>query len=358
MEKPKLPLTIAAAIILAVTILFSGFLFRNPRQPATNQIGEIYLYGEVHAQTGILEKELEILEQHYQEEGMRHLFVELPYYTAELLNLWMQAEDDQILDQIFNHFVGTAYGSSYVKSFYQEIKKTCPETVFHGTDVGHQYYTSGKEYLAYLENNDQKDSEEYRLAKQAIEQGKKYYEEHDQVYRENCMAENFLAEYDRLIQAEGPTDIMGIYGGAHTNLDSLDSTGQVPCMASQIKERYGEHLHSTDLTEDNTPLKTETIEVNGKEYQASYFGRQDISFLSDNGQYFDLWRLENAYEDFQNCPAVPDTDIFHENFPMPLQEKQVLLLEVVTTSGKTVREYYRTGETEEDTRIVEEFLLE
>ena len=29
------------------------------------------------------------------------LFIEVPYYTAEYLNLWMREDSDEIIDQIF-----------------------------------------------------------------------------------------------------------------------------------------------------------------------------------------------------------------------------------------------------------------
>lgn len=360
MEKQKLPLTIAAAIVLAVTILFSGFLFRNPRQP---EPGQIYLYGEVHAQTGILEKELEIWEQHYQEDGMRHLFVELPYYTTELLNLWMQEDNDRILDQIYEDWKGTQSHSPNVKVFYQEIKKNCPETVFHGTDVGHQRGTTDIRYLGYLEEHGQKDSENYRLAQKSAEQGAAYYAQMDEVYRENCLVENFIAEYNRLIQAEGPTDIMGIYGAAHTNPDSLDFTGQVPSMASQIKERYGEHLHSENLSRYmlpivESPLKVETIQVNGKEYKASYFGKVDLSADFKEYQYREYWRLENAYEDVKKLPISHDV-LPSDNFPMLIEDGQVFIIDYTTTAGEVIRKYYRTdGNTYEGMPCANEFLLE
>lgn len=358
MEKQKIPLTIAAGVLLAAVILFSGFLFRNPRQQETTQTGQIYLYGEVHAQDAILEKELELWQQYYHEDGMRHLFVEQPYYTAELLNLWMQAEDDQILNQVYEAWDGTLSHSPNIKAFYLQIKETCPETIFHGTDVGHQYYTLGQKYLAYLEENGQKDSEQYQLAQQNIEQGETFYSKQDDVYRETCMAENFIAEYDRLTQEEGPTDIMGIYGAAHTDPDSLDFTGQVPCMASQIQECYGENLHSTDLTVMDTPLKNETIEVNGKEYEASYFGKVNLSAYFKEYQYREYWRLENAYEDFKDFPIGHDV-LPEDNFPMLIEDSQVFIIDYTTTNGERIRMYYRTdGNTYEGALCANEFLLE
>lgn len=90
---------------------------------------------------------------------MRHLFVELPYYTAEFLNIWIKEDSDEILEELFEDWKGTASYATCVKDFYRRIKAECPETVFHGTDVGHQYDTTGKRYLKYLKENNMQGTE-------------------------------------------------------------------------------------------------------------------------------------------------------------------------------------------------------
>ena len=79
----------------------------------------------------------------YYDEGYRDLFIELPYYTAEFLNIWMKETDDSILDQVFVDLQGTASGNEDYYIFLKDIKANCPGTVFHGIDVGHQYGTTG-----------------------------------------------------------------------------------------------------------------------------------------------------------------------------------------------------------------------
>ena len=150
--------------------------------------GQIFLYGEQHSVERILQEEFQLWDTYYHEEDMRHLFVELPYYTAEFLNLWMQSDNNDILDQLYLDWEGTAIHSPDAIDFYKQIKRDCPETIFHGTDVGHQYNTTGERYLAYLRENGQSDgSEQYLLAQEAIEQGQYYYQHSDDVYRENTI---------------------------------------------------------------------------------------------------------------------------------------------------------------------------
>jgi len=221
--------------------------------------GQIYLVGEAHAKEAILAEELRIWQDLYHNEGMRHFFEEAPYYSAEFINLWMKSDDNEYLDLVFEDTKGTLSHSDYVYTFYLKIKETCPETVFHGTDVGHQYNTTGAKYLRYLEENGMKDSENYRLAEEAIEQGKQYYTgnngEKDHEYREAMMAANFMREYDKL----GGLSIFGVYGSNHTNYPVIRGEN-TPSMATAIVRTYG-----NDMVEvNNLSLKYNNGELTGK----------------------------------------------------------------------------------------------
>ena len=88
------------AALLVVMLLVLTACSSDAPQPQTpnettvtgpEEIGEIYLYGEYHANEHLLQKELALWKDCYAR-GVRYLFVELPYYTAQYLNLWMQAE--------------------------------------------------------------------------------------------------------------------------------------------------------------------------------------------------------------------------------------------------------------------------
>lgn len=320
--------------------------------------GQIYLYGESHSNEGILEKELELWGEYYAQ-GMRHLFVELPYYDAEFLNLWMQAEDDTLLDQLFEECEGTAGGTEIVKEFYRTIKREMPETAFHGVDVGHQYYTSGQRYLELLREQGKEDSEEYRRAEEVMRQGAMYYTgqaedlsaecfaEHrldtkGLEYRENCMAENFIWEFDQL---EGES-VMGIYGGAHIPLDGIaDGTESLPCMGNQLYQHYKESVHSESLMAYYTmpemePLSVETLTIAGKEYTASYFGEEDISEWSDQYQSRKFWRLEDAYADFKDNTLTGQV-LPVINYPMRVREGEVFAILYTRKDGTTAWFYYR-----------------
>lgn len=330
-------IAIVMTVVLGAAILGGAFMIKSMTEKR-KQPGDIFLYGEQHAVEGILEKELELWLSYYQNNGMRDLFVELPYYDAEYLNLWMQSADDVILEQLYQEWEGTALHAQAVLDFYKRIKADCPETVFHGTDVGHQYDTTGKRFLAYLESQGKEQSETYRRAMENIEQGRYYYEHADMVYRENKMVENFIREYDRLDGA----DIMGIYGNAHTAVGAMDyETRSVPCMAGQLHEKYGDALHTEDLTLQNEAERVDTIEIDGKAYTASYFGKVDLSAVFPDFQCREFWRLEDAYGDFKNRPVTGNV-LPYNNYPMAIEPGQVFLIVYTKADGTVIREYHRS----------------
>lgn len=178
------PLLLALIVILVVSSLTAcdnstaGKTASKSAQPTKDvpvvaqASGSIYLYGEAHGVAKILDKEYKLWSQYYHNEGMRHLFVELPYFTAEYLNLWMQSDNDDILEEIYDDWERTRSHNPDVKEFYKKIKSECPETIFHGTDIGHQYETTGSRYLSYLVANDLGESEKYTLSMEAIRQGR------------------------------------------------------------------------------------------------------------------------------------------------------------------------------------------
>jgi len=321
-----------------------------PSQEEENVIGQIYLYGERHAEDIILEKELELWYDYYHNDGMRHLFLELSYFTAEFLNIWMQSDDDEILDMVYYEWRGTLSYTPSVKEFYRQIKSNCPETIFHGTDVGHQYFSTGKSYLEYLAQNNLADSTFYVLAQEAIDQGRHYITQSDEIYRENKMAENFIREFDAL----AGESIMGIYGAGHTRLDTMDSTNSVPCMGNQLQEHYGNIIYSEDLSLI-VPLiepTTDSITINDREYAALYYGTQDMSW-SEDYSFREFWYLENAYDDFKDMVKTVYV-IPYDNYPMPVEAGQVFVIDDTKKDGSVIRMYYRSDGNEWDGLLITE----
>lgn len=348
-----MPLKKAAIALFTALLLFSsGCVGQSPSAPTepvpdsasdpTVQFnsGQIYLYGEKHADEAALELELQLWQEHYKS-GMRHLFVEYGYFTGEYLNLWMASEDDTILDQLFLDWEGTQACSDASRSFLKAIKETCPETVFHGTDVGHQYWSTGARYLVYLEENQLQDSEEYRLTQQAIEQGKTYYgdAQNKDVYRENTMVNNFMREFDALRDES----VMGIYGAAHTGLDQLNHSQECENMATQLRACYGGQLSSEDLADlllaAASPLSQDTIQIGGKDYTAEYYGEEDISALFPEYKCRKFWHILDAYDDLAQWEFTGNL-LPQSNYPMLVEQGQVYMIEYTYADGTQRMEYH------------------
>lgn len=330
------------SISLLLLILFScsdsritnSIVYKD--QLTTTYSGKVYLYGESHGVERILKKEYELWKDYYNR-GMRHLFVELPYYTAEFLNIWMKAEDDTILLKLQKNSEGTASDTPHTLEFYRKIKKSCPDTIFHGTDLGHQYDTIGEDFLKYLEEQNLIGTENHTLTKAAIKQGKIYYKyDKDPIYRENKMVENFIRELDKV----GNTDIMGIYGAAHTGITDNNFTNEVINMANQLN-MVVPAIESTDLgpyKKITAPLRVDIIEINGKSYTALYFGRQDLNGFN-NYEYREFWLVEEAYSVYNKHFKTKDF-LPTDNYPMKITTGNLYRVLYKDLDGKESSSYY------------------
>lgn len=300
------------------------------------QDGHIYFYGEgAHGDKDYYTEELRIWGEFY-DKGCRHLFEEVPYYEAEYLNEWMKADSDTILYELFRDWEGTAVYTSSTLEFYHYIKEHYPETIFHGTDVGHQWESTGKRYLKKLEDEGRTDTEEYAIAKENYEQGKAFYSSAPagvpvNDYREKCMAENVTREYEKI---KGET-VMGIYGTAHIWLGKKPYCN-IDTMSQMLSDHYGDTFH-TDLIVLPENIRTDTLTVAGKEYEATFFGEIAI----DSETKYAYGRLENAFEDLKDCPLTENVLPYY-NFPMKIEEQQIYILEEIKKDGSVERYFYRS----------------
>lgn len=314
--------------------------------------GTIYMYGESHGIKEVIEKELALWQEHYAN-GARHLFIENSYFDAYQLNLWMKEQDDAMFDVYFDTTVGTFAASPFSKAFFLQLKQTCPETVFHGFDVGHQYDSLGVAVLTYLENNGMQDSEEYRLVGESVEQGKMYYAPKgpDDAYRENQMVENFLREVATL----RGDDIMVITGSAHSDVDGIrDIPEKIPAMANQLVNTHGLDVISQNMDE-LVPPKSDTLTIGGKEYDATYYNEEYIGLWLPDHVSRCYWHVKDAYEDFKNNPLtgdwLPDND-----YPMEIQQGEVYAIRYTMSDGSVHMEYMRTdGNVWDGMMLSEEF---
>lgn len=79
-------------------------------------------------------------------------------------------------------------------------------------------------------------------------------------------------------------------------------------------------------------VSTESLEVNGKTYDADCYGE----FTLSNGDTMKLWKLNGAYDDLSALPMKGMV----EEFPIEAEENTVYVADV-TASGETTRQYLR-----------------
>ena len=334
---------------LAFAIVINAIACAPTDTRIEKSIGQIFLYGEAHGIARIKEKQIEIWHEYYHNHNMRHMFIEQAYFTAEILNMWIPLYNDDILYELFGDWAGSVWHSPFFL-FFKAIKTEFPETIFHGIDIGHEYDSIGKDFLQYLRDNDKQGTEQYLLTLEAIEQGKRFYKYLDWEYRTTKMTENFIREFDNLRDQ----DVMGIFGAAHTTLGGGWMLGlpNVPTMADRLRERYGDSVHTEDLSWlaiedlpwfsleiDPPPIRMDIISVNNEDYEASYFGTHLTTFRDIVSMSF--WRLENAYNDFSTKLTIGDV-LFFENYPMMIEINQVFVVDFTRTNGSVSRMFYRS----------------
>ncbi len=300
----------------------------------------ILICGEFHSNAKYIEMELERWCELYSK-GVRHMFIEYSYANAQYLNEWMHAEDDEILNKLFKNSEGTAGSSPEMRVFYNRIKTEYPETIFHGTDIEHQYETTGPEYLCKLRLEGKEDSEEYRICSERIRQGKEAHDYSDDAHfhacREKYMVQNFIDEYEGLTGEF----IMGIYGAAHTDPEQMAIGGLCDSMAKVLKEKYGE-LMQFEYMWQTEPIRTDKITVAGKEYEATYFGSDNPGAWGSKCVSWESWRLENAYDDFKDKTIVRALEYVY--FRTKIEIGQVFMFRITYLDGKIEEYYYRSDE--------------
>ena len=346
-QKTRALFSIRRVIALLLALLLPMNAFAAEDTPA-----QIYLYGEIHGQKAIYQQELDAWGACYAR-GMRHLFVEYAYYTAEYLNLWMRADNDELLSQLYQDWEGTLIHNMDTLSFLRAIKQRYPETIFHGTDIGHQYGSTGMRYLQLLRDSGQENSPAYFRTQEAIDQGRTYYTGFNEAYRENTMTENFRQAFDAL----DSEDVMGIYGSAHVDADGTDFlTGTVPTMAAQLRETYGEALHTQILALPEEMMKPMTMA--GKRYSAVSIGEIDLSSLNKDYCKAAFYRLESAYADAKKRPLTGNS-LPENNFPASIEVGQVFAICYKKKGGQTEWKYFRTdGKLWNEMLLAEEFSVE
>lgn len=293
---------------------------------------EITLVGETHGVEIIYNEELKLYRDFY-EKGGRHYFMEIGYNTAQLLNFWMNREDDELLNIVHSNWQGTLSGGEATYKFLATLKREFPGTILHGIDVEHQYETNGLIYMDYLERNGLQDSPWHQKALLSMEQGRKFYKTNSNAYREKCLTENFLREYENLDEKE----VFGVFGSAHTS-KTKKSSGTISTMGMNLIKaglKYNE-FNLSGLAWLQLPYSFTRIRIDGTSYKAGFYGRQDLRGMKDFDfrEYYELTdctigKLNSNGQKYRKTGNY----LPQNNYPMKLREGTIYIIDYYYLDG-------------------------
>ena len=306
--------------------------------------GLIFLYGEFHNNAAMTNKQFERWYYYYHNHGMRHMIMEACYAVAGLLNIWMQRDSDEILHMLFDEPERrTGRDFSVSRQIMFRFKNYTPETVFHGMDIPFDPETITQYFLRHLREEGLEGSEQYLRVLENLEQRERVFAGFEtgfnQGLRADIMAQNFVPLFDAL---EGESVMSLFWGDAHvqfgyygqwfTGANWRDAGATV---ASQLKEIYGDGLHTTSLpalldSPRGLPLR---IEIAGQSYSAEYFYKEDMEF----------WRIVNAWADFA-ANELTGHVLLHSDFPAHVRPGDVFKIVAAMPDGQRATHFFRTYE--------------
>jgi len=110
---------------------------------------------------------------------------------------------------------------------------------------------------------------------------------------------------------------------------------------SVVPKEFPRLIYQICVKEVACKMDSEVIQVNGKEYKASYLGKADMSSWSDMFSERKFWRLEDAYDDFKDKPMLEQVLPYNNYPPINIETGQVFVIDYFKKDGGAVeRKYY------------------
>lgn len=83
-----------------------------------------------------------------------------------------------------------------------------------------------------------------------------------------------------------------------------------------------------------------------------------MAAYSPDYQYREIWRLEDAYEDFKDCPNTYDALPYNQYPLIEIEPGQVFVIDLTKADGSVTRRFYRSdGTMRSGIPVTEEFTL-
>lgn len=120
--------------------------------------------------------------------------------------------------------------------------------------------------------------------------------------------------------------------GCSSSASSTASSTASSAASSEVASSVAASEAASSEAAAASVVSTESLEVNGKTYDADCYGE----FTLSNGDTMKLWKLNGAYDDLSALPMKGMV----EEFPIEAEENTVYVADV-TANGETARQYLR-----------------
>lgn len=107
-----------------------------------------------------------------------------------------------------------------------------------------------------------------------------------------------------------------------------------------IPKPFPRRVYQIRAKEVQSMIRKDILRVNGKEYEAAYFGERDMSGWSDYANKREYWRLENVGDDFKDCPKDSEVLPYNNYPPIAIEAGQVFVIDYHKKEGGIDRRVY------------------
>jgi len=116
------------------------------------------------------------------------------------------------------------------------------------------------------------------------------------------------------------------------------SMAKMPHVALKV---FPHRIFQIIVREVSQMIRKDKIVVNGKEYEAAYFGELDMSSWTKDYSKREFWRLENVGDDFKNVQTGAE-GLPHNNYPSSIKFEigQVFVVKYHKNNGEVEDVYY------------------
>ncbi len=110
--------------------------------------------------------------------------------------------------------------------------------------------------------------------------------------------------------------------------------------ADTMLKMFPRLVYQISVNEVIDVIRKDKIRIAGKEYEASYFGEQDLASFSELYVKRKYWRLEDAYADLNDRPMLDEVLPYNNYPPIHIEIGQVFVIDYYKVDGTIVRKYF------------------